>query len=66
LASGSSSSASAAVAFKLGLCDSNIAVHMPGGKIDIVMSEDHSVQMTGSVTKICHGVIDEEIFGFSI
>ena len=66
LASGSSSSASAAVAFKLGFCDSNIAVHMPGGKIDIVMSEDYSVQMTGPVTKVCHGVIDEEIFGSSL
>jgi len=62
LASGSSGSASAAVAFKLGLCDSNIAVHMPGGKIDIVLSEDFSVQMTGPVTRVCEGIIDEEIF----
>jgi len=40
LASGSSSSAAAAVAFKLGLCDSRIDVHMPGGIIKITVSSD--------------------------
>ena len=59
---GSSASASAAVAFKLGLCDSHIKVHMPGGTIDIVLSDDFSVRMTGPVTKVCEGIIDEEIF----
>jgi len=62
LASGSSGSASAAVAHKLGLCDSQLAVHMPGGKIDISMSDDYSVLMTGPVTKICDGIIDPDMF----
>jgi diaminopimelate epimerase len=62
LASGSSGSASAAVAHKLGLCDSQIVVHMPGGKIDISVSNDYSVLMTGPVTKICDGIIDPDMF----
>ena len=33
LASGSSSSAAAAVAYRLGMCDPEITVHMPGGRI---------------------------------
>ncbi|MGD8786048.1 MAG: diaminopimelate epimerase [Phycisphaerales bacterium] len=62
LASGSSSSASAAIAHRLGLCDSNITVHMPGGKIEIAISEDYSITMTGPVTKVAEGIISEEIF----
>ena len=62
LASGSSGSASAAVAFKLGRCDSQIVVHMPGGTIDIEISDDFSVLMTGPVTKICEGTLVEEMF----
>jgi len=62
LSSGSSSSAAAAVAHKLGLCDSHINVHMPGGKIDIIISSDFSVSMSGPVTKVCEGIIHEEMF----
>ena len=62
LASGSSSSAAAAVARRLGLCDSNIKVHMPGGEIDIVVSKDFSITMTGAVTKVAEGLISEEMF----
>jgi diaminopimelate epimerase len=62
LASGSSSCAAAAVANRLGLCDSNITVHMPGGKIEIVLSKDHSITMTGAVTKVAEGLISDEIF----
>lgn len=62
LASGSSSSAAAAVAFKLALCDSRIDVHMPGGVIEITVSEDFSILMKGPVTKIGDGVISDEIF----
>ena len=62
LASGSSSCAAAAVAHRLGLCDSNITVHMPGGKIEIVLSKDHSITMTGAVTKVAEGLISDEIF----
>ena len=59
LASGSSSSAAAAVANRLGLCDSSITVHMPGGDILIEISEDYSIQMTGSVTKVAEGIMSE-------
>jgi diaminopimelate epimerase len=63
LASGSSSSAAAAVAHRLGLCDSSITVHMPGGNILIEIGEDYSIQMTGSVTKVAEGIMSQEIFG---
>jgi len=62
LASGSSSSAAAAVAHKLGLCGSEIAVHMPGGKIDICISNNFHISMTGPVTKIAEGNYSDEIF----
>lgn len=62
LASGSSSSAAAAVAHRLGLCDGSITVHMPGGELAITVSEDFSIVMTGPVTKVCEGALSEEIF----
>jgi diaminopimelate epimerase len=62
LASGSSSSAAAAVARRLGLCDDHITVHMPGGDLDIRIAGDFSVQMTGPVTKIAEGVLFPEMF----
>ncbi len=60
LASGSSSCAAAAVAYKLGLCSSNISVNMPGGKIEIVISKNFAVTMTGSVKKVFTGIVDSE------
>ena len=62
LASGSSSSAAAAVAHRLSLCDSNITVHMPGGQIEIIISNDFSITMTGDVTKVAEGLVSDEIF----
>jgi len=62
LASGSSSSASAAVARKLGLVDSSVTVHMPGGTLEIEIADDFSIRMTGPVTKVAEGVIAEEMF----
>jgi len=62
LASGSSSSAAAAVARRLGLCDSEIKVHMPGGEIDIIVSDDFSITMAGAVTQVAQGVMAEEMF----
>src|SRR5436190_18232983 len=62
LASGSSSSAAAAVARKLGLCDPSITVHMPGGKISIEIGEGFSILMTGAVTKVAEGLISGEMF----
>ncbi len=62
LASGSSSSAAAAVAKRLGLCNSQITVHMPGGQIAISLTDDYSVTMTGPVQKVADGAISDEIF----
>jgi diaminopimelate epimerase len=66
LASGSSSSAAAAVAHRLGLCDSQITVHMPGGSIEIKIAEDFAVSMTGTVSRVAEGVLYPEIFGQGI
>jgi len=62
LASGSSSSAAAAVAYKLGFCDSHIAVNMPGGTIQITVSNDFSISMIGPVVKIAEGTISNDMF----
>lgn len=62
LASGSSSSAAAAVAHRLGLCDRQITVHMPGGTIAIEISEGFAISMAGTVTRVAEGVIHPEMF----
>jgi diaminopimelate epimerase len=62
LASGSSSSASAAVARKLGHCDGAITVHMPGGRLAIEVADDFSILMTGPVTRVGEGVLHREMF----
>ena len=65
LASGSSSSASAAVAQRIGLCDRDITVHMPGGKIEIEIGDDYAVRMTGPATRVADIEFDLEALGFS-
>ncbi len=62
LASGSSSTAAAAVAKKLGFCDSEIDVHMPGGSLAIRLSDGFDATMKGPVVRICGGHIDDEMF----
>ncbi len=62
LASGSSSCASAAVAKRLGLCDSAITVHMPGGQLAIEVDENFAVRMTGPVVHIANGQLSHEMF----
>jgi len=62
LASGSSSSASAAVAHKLGLVDAKLTVHMPGGQIGIEIAPDFAIKMTGPVTRVAEGRLDVEVF----
>ncbi|MBC8095327.1 MAG: diaminopimelate epimerase, partial [Akkermansiaceae bacterium] len=61
LASGSSSSAAASVAHKLGLCDRSITVHMPGGRLSIEIGEGFDILMTGPVTKVAEGKISGEM-----
>ena len=62
LASGSSSTAAAAVARKLGHCDDNISVRMPGGTLQISFDDAFNATMTGPVTPVCEGDIADEIF----
>jgi len=62
LASGSSSSASAAVAHRLGLVDRQVTVHMPGGKIGIEIGTAFSILMTGTVNKVAEGTMHPELF----
>ncbi|HVT74249.1 MAG TPA: diaminopimelate epimerase [Lacunisphaera sp.] len=66
LASGSSSSASAAVAHKLGLVDASLTVHMPGGEIGIEIAPDFAVKMTGPVTAVAQGTLQPEIFSTKV
>lgn len=60
LSSGSSSCAAASAAFKLGLVDRDITVHMPGGKLKINIMEDGMVFMTGEVKSIGTVILSEE------
>jgi len=62
LASGSSGSAAAAVARKLGFCDSPITVHMPGGQLYITIDENFNIVMTGPVIRVAEGRLSDEIF----
>jgi len=60
LASGSSSTASAAVAHALGLCGPEVSVHMPGGAIEITVNNDFYATMKGPVCKIGEGYLARE------
>ncbi|MGC4073209.1 MAG: diaminopimelate epimerase [Nibricoccus sp.] len=66
LASGSSSSAAAAVAHRLGLVDKDITVHMPGGKIGIEIGDNFSIMMTGTVNKVAEGDMHAELFAVKV
>lgn len=61
LASGSSSTAAAAVARRLGLCGDTVSVHMPGGTLALSFSDDFAATMTGPVEAVCDGTIREEL-----
>jgi diaminopimelate epimerase len=62
LASGSSSSAAAAVAHRLGLVGNEVTVHMPGGQIGIKIAPDFAIRMTGTVNRVAEGVMHPELF----
>ena len=66
LASGSSSSAAAAVAHRLGLVDRSVSVHMPGGIIAIEIGDNFAIQMTGGVTRVGEGELSPEIFSVNL
>jgi diaminopimelate epimerase len=62
LASGSSSSAAAAVAHRQGLVNSSVTVHMPGGILKIEIADGYDITMTGPVTKVAEGNLHPEVF----
>jgi len=66
LASGSSSSAAAAVAHKLGLVDANVTVHMPGGQIGIEIGAGFAIRMTGTVNKVAVGEMHPQLFDVKV
>jgi diaminopimelate epimerase len=66
LASGSSSSAAAAVARRLGLVDAELTVHMPGGRIGIEIDDQFSIMMTGTVNRVADGLMNEELFAVTV
>ena len=66
LASGSSSSASAAVAHRLGLVDRDVTVHMPGGQIGIEIGDNFSIMMTGTVNKVAEGSMHSDLFAVKV
>jgi diaminopimelate epimerase len=61
-ASGSSSSAIAAVLVKKGLIDRLVTVQMPGGSLQIEVDEDWNVRLTGEVREIASGLLSKELF----
>lgn len=63
-ASGSSSTVSAAVAYALGLCEAKIAVHMPGGVIDISLDDQFFAVMKCPVCKIGEGTLSVEAINY--
>lgn len=55
LASGSSSCAAAAAAYKLGLVERKVNVKMPGGNLFIEIDDNGEICMTGPVEGVCEG-----------
>lgn len=61
LASGSSASACAAAACRLGLCASPVTVHMPGGTLDIHVDDDGNADLVGPVAAVARGEFADEL-----
>jgi diaminopimelate epimerase len=60
LASGSSSCAAAGAAYRLGLVDRQVSVHMPGGILEIEIAPDGHIHMEGAVSSVAKGRFTEE------
>ncbi len=61
LASGSSAAVSAAVAKRLGLCDADIAVRMPGGTLGVHVDDRFQVTIIGPVAAVARGTVAPEL-----
>jgi diaminopimelate epimerase len=62
LASGSSACAAAAVAHRMGLCDAQVTVSMPGGQLEVSIAPNWNVTLRGPVTKVWQGALFQEAF----
>lgn len=60
LASGSSATASTAVAQKLGLCGDAVSIHMPGGTVSVEKAADGVLWLSGPVTHVMDGRFSDE------
>ncbi|MBW6455120.1 MAG: diaminopimelate epimerase [Trueperaceae bacterium] len=63
LASGSSACAAAAASVRLGLCDAEVTVAMPGGELAVGVGADFAVTMLGPVRKVAEGTLADELLG---
>ena len=61
LASGSSACAAAVASVRLGLCDGDVTVAMPGGELAITVNADYELTMLGPVRKVAEGTVAEEL-----
>ncbi|WP_423129334.1 diaminopimelate epimerase [Gaoshiqia sp. Z1-71] len=61
LASGSSSSAVAAMMVKKGLANRKLTLRMPGGELKLQIEEDWQIHMTGEVREIASGYFSNEL-----
>lgn len=61
LASGSSASAAASAAIRLGLCESPVTVHMPGGTLALTIDREYFVTQTGPAERVFSGRLESEV-----
>jgi len=61
LASGSSSCAAAAAAVRLGLCDSPVQVEMPGGNLEVTVSQAYDLTLLGPARQVSWGELSPEL-----
>ena len=61
LASGTSACAAAAACVRLGQCDGEVTVAMPGGELAIGVGADFSLTMLGPVRKVAEGTLADEL-----
>lgn len=66
LASGSSSCAAAAVAHRIGACDEEIVVNMPGGQIEVNIAEGYAMTMSGPATRVGTYEMSDEVLSQTV
>ena len=62
LASGTDGCVAAGAAYKLGLVDDDVVVHMPGGNLEIQVDDKWNVYMTGEVRYIGEMMLFDDFF----